>query len=95
MPRFVTIHKAPGLSKEEVAANAKVVFEQKHAKFERNYINVFEGWIVTVYQADSKEALEREFERCGFPWDEIHEVQIASDLASLEKMASGGGGPPH
>ena len=86
MTRFVTIHRAPGLSREELQGNAAPVLEGVHATFEQMWVDMFNGFIVTVYQADSQAALESEFERLGFPWDEVHEVQVHLDHAALEQM---------
>jgi hypothetical protein len=44
---------------------------------------MFSGFLVTVYAATDQTALERQFERLGFPWDEIHEVQISGDAVTL------------
>ena len=84
MPRYITIHRAPGLIEEEMRANAGPVFESKYARFLNNYVNLMDGFIATVYEADDQAALIREFERLGFPYEEIHEVQYAS---TREEMA--------
>lgn len=55
------------------------------------YADMFSGFIVTVYEADDQAALEREFERLGFPWDEIHEVQISGDAATLQRLNAAAG----
>jgi hypothetical protein len=91
MPQFVTVHRAPGLSQEEFAQNAPDVLESKHATMLHTYANVFEGFIVTLYEADSVEALTKEFERLGFPHDEMHEVQINMSRDQLEAMVGHGG----
>jgi len=88
MTRFVTIHRAPGLSREELQSNAAPVLEGTHAQFEQLWVDMFSGFIVTVYEADSQEALEREFERLGFPWDEVHAVQVHLDRAAVEQLAA-------
>jgi len=90
MPRFVTIHRAPGLSRDEIQGNAGPVLEGVHAQFEQMWVDIFAGFIVTVYQAENQAALESEFERLGFPWDEVHEVQVQLDLAALQHMVGAG-----
>ena len=89
MARFVTIHRAPGLSREEFQANAAPVLECTYAQFEQMYVDMVSGFIVTVYEAADQAALEREFERLGFPWDEVHEVQISGDLSMLAQITAG------
>jgi len=61
MTRFVTIHRAPGLSREELQGNARPVLEGVNAQFEQMWVDMFSGFIVTVYQAESQAALESEF----------------------------------
>ncbi len=86
MTQFVTIHRAPGLSRDELQGNAKPVLEGTHATFQQMWVDMFNGFIVTVYEAEDQAALEREFERLGFPWDEVHAVQVQLDHAALEHM---------
>jgi hypothetical protein len=86
MTQFVTIHRAPGLSRDELQGNAKPVLEGVHATFKQMWVDMFSGFIVTVYEAEDQAALEREFERLGFPWDEVHAVQVQLDHAALEHM---------
>ncbi len=92
MPQFISIHRAPGLSQEEFQQNAPDVLESKHAKSLHTYANVFEGFIVTLYEGDSPDAVVKEFERLGFPHDEIHEIQINMPREGLEAMVRGSGG---
>jgi len=89
MPQFITIHRAPGLSQEEFQQNAPEVLESKHAKNLHIYANVFEGFIVTLYEGDNEHEVIREFERLGFPHDEIHEVQLNVPREALEAMVKG------
>jgi hypothetical protein len=88
MTRFVTIHRAPGLSREELQGNAKPVLEASGAQFEQMFVDLFSGFIVTVFQAETQAALEGAFEQLGFPWDEVHEVQVQLDRPTLEKMVA-------
>ncbi|MGI9147899.1 MAG: nickel-binding protein [Chloroflexota bacterium] len=88
MTRFVTIHRAPGLSRDELQSNARPVLEGLNAQFEQMWVDMFSGFIVTVYQAESQAALESEFERLGFPWDEVHPVQVQLDRPGLEQLVA-------
>jgi hypothetical protein len=88
MTQFVTIHRAPGLSREELQGNAGPVLEGVKAQFEQMWVDMFSGFIVTVFEAESQEALESEFERLGFPWDEVHAVQVHLDRPALEQMVA-------
>ncbi len=92
MPLFASIHRAPGLSQEEFMQNAPDVLEGKHATMVHVFANIFEGFIVTVYDGESADAVVKEFERLGFPHDEVHEVQIAITPRSARGMVEGGGG---
>lgn len=89
MTTYLTIHRAPGLSEEEFVGNAPAVAESKHATFKQIYANLYTGLIVTIYEADSKDAVENEFERVGFPFEEIHEIKRVLDAAALQELVSG------
>jgi hypothetical protein len=90
MPIFLTTHLAPGLSREEFAQNAKAVLEGRHAQFRHMYANMRSGYITTIYEAADQDALENEFERVGFPWDDIHEIDLEADVAMLRQVAGAG-----
>ena len=92
MPLFVNIHRAPGLSREEFQQNAPDVLASKNAKMLHVYVNMFEGFIVTVYEGDSVQAVESEFERLGFPFEEVHEVQLDISRDQLQAMVDSHGG---
>jgi len=89
MPTFLTTHLSPGLSADEIANNAPDVAESKYATFRNLYVNMLSGFLVSIYDADNKEALEREFERVGFPFEEVHEIHFALDTAGLAAMIQG------
>jgi hypothetical protein len=85
---FLSLHQAPGLSPEEVAGYAPEVAKGVHATFRQMYANTGSGFIVTLYEADSAEAVEQEFERVGFPFDSINEIDYTLSAAELEEMLS-------
>jgi hypothetical protein len=87
MPQFITIHRAPGLKRDELAQNTPQVLGAKIATFRQIYANIASGLIISVFEADSKEKLEEQMEVLGFPIDETHEVHFAASRADLEQMA--------
>jgi len=86
MPRYLSIHRAPGLSREEFAANAAEVVESRHAKHVQTFANLIDGTIVNLYDAENEDMLVREFERLGWPHDEIHEVELSVTADELRAM---------
>ena len=91
VPQFISIHRAPGLSQEEFQQTAPDVLKSTHARSLHTYANMFDGFIVTLYEGDSKDAVIKEFERLGFPFDEVHEIQINMPREALEAMVDGAG----
>ena len=89
MARFLVIHHAPGVSQEDFQRNIPEVLAGKHASFVQTYVNLTHGTIVNIYDGESAEAVGRELERIGFPFDEIQEVQFAGSHAELKKMSGG------
>jgi hypothetical protein len=86
VPLFATVHRAPGFSREEIQQNASEALAGKFATMRHLYINVFEGFILSLYEGDSAEAVEKEFEHLGFPFDEIHEIQVDMNRDQLQAM---------
>ena len=60
MPSYMTIHRAPGLKREEVAANAVNVFRGKDATFRQIYVNLADGFIISIYEIPSQLAISAE-----------------------------------
>ena len=89
MPRFLVIHHAPGVSQEDFQRNMAEVLAGKHATFAHTYVNLAHGTIVNIYEGDSEEAVARELERVGFPFDEIQQIQFEGSAADLRKMGGG------
>jgi hypothetical protein len=87
---FLSNHQAPGLSPEEVAGYGPDVAKGVHATFRQLYVNTDTGYIVSVYEADSAADVEREFERVGFPFDSITEIDYTLSAAELQEMLARG-----
>ena len=86
MPRYLVIHHAPGVSQEDFQRNIPEVVRSKHATFVHTYVNLSAGTVVNIYDGESPEAVGRELERIGFPFDEIQEIQFGASADDLRKM---------
>lgn len=86
MPRYLVIHHAPGVSQEDFQRNIPEVLAGKHAAFAHTFVNLANGTIVNIYEADSAEAVGRELERVGFPYDEIQQIQFEASAEDLRRM---------
>jgi hypothetical protein len=86
MPQFITIHRAPGLKRDELQQNAPHVLGAKIASFRHIYANIASGFLVSVFEADTKEQVEEQMEVLGFPIDEIHDVNFAASRGEMEQM---------
>jgi hypothetical protein len=89
VPRYIVVHHAPGVSPEDFQHSVPAVLESKFARFVQCYANMADGLIINLYDADSEEAVARELERIGFPFDEIKQQQFAASYADLVKMVGG------
>jgi hypothetical protein len=90
MALFLSLHQAPGLSPEEIAGYAPDVARNVHATFRQLYVNTGTGFIATLYEAGSAAEVEQEFERVGFPFDSINELDYALSDAQLAQMLARG-----
>ena len=90
MALFLSLHQAPGLSPDEIAGYAPDVAKNVHATFRQLYVNTGTGFIVTLYEADSAAEVEQEFERVGFPFDSINELDYTLSAAELAGLLSRG-----
>ena len=82
-----TLHRRPsraGRQPEDFQRNIPAVLEGKYATFVQTYVNMVDGLIVNIYDADNEQAVARELERIGFPFDEIQEMQFAASRGPAE-----------
>ena len=90
MALFLSLHQAPGLSPEEIAGYGPDVAKNVHATFRQLYVNTGTGFIASIYEAGSAAEVEQEFERVGFPFDSINELDFTLSAAELTAMLSRG-----
>lgn len=86
MSRFVSVHQAPTLDPDEVAAYVPDIKQNVYAEFEQCYINLEKGYIVTVYEGESEDAVRQEFDRIGWPVDTVTEVHFSVDRDGLDAI---------
>ena len=86
MAKFLVIHHAPGVTPEQFQENVPDILANRHATFLHCYANMAAGTIVNLYEADDADAVEREMESIGFPFDEIAEVQFDASADDLRAM---------
>ena len=86
MATFLATHQAPPLDGTAISGSAAEIAESVHATFKTMYVNLKSGFLVSVYEADDADAVEREFERLGYPFEQIHEIELTLDAASIKAM---------
>jgi len=86
MPLFMTVHRAPGLLKEQWVENAHEVYRGEFATFKQAHVNLTSGFIFTIYEATDREALIEQFETLGFPFEEINEIEFSQSFDEMKAM---------
>ena len=87
MPRYMSIHKAPGLSGGAFEGGGfGTIAESKYATHVVTYLNFSDGVIVNIYDADSEDALEDELDRLGWPYESINTVDMEATAEDFRKM---------
>ncbi len=86
MTAYVSVHQAPPLAPEEVSSYVPEIKQNTYARFQQCFINMELGYIVTVYEAESEDALRQEFDRIGWPVDTVTEVHFSVDAAGLNAI---------
>jgi|GEM_PF-1074280 len=86
MPQYITVHRAPGLLQEQWVESAVEVHAGTLATFKQAYVNLGTGFIVTIYEADNREALVEQFEELGLAFEEIHEIQFSQSFDEMVGM---------
>ena len=88
MTTYVSVHQAPALAPEEVASYVPEIKANTYAEFQQCFINLELGYIVTVYEGESEDAVRQEFDRIGWPVDTVTEVHFSVDAAGLDAIGS-------
>ena len=91
MALFVSLHQAPGLSPEEIAGYGPDTPKAVSATFRQLYVNTDTGSRrLGVRGGQRQAAVEQEFERVGFPFDSINEIDFTLSAAELAQMLARG-----
>jgi len=86
MPQFMSTHRAPSLDASVLQQGAAAAYNAKLARFLQIYVNLGDGFMTSIYEAESAEVLQEQFEILGFPFEEMHEIQFAQSRGELEQM---------
>jgi hypothetical protein len=84
MQKYMSLHRAPGLLPENWDDTSSAVYASKSIRFVQSYVNLGVGFIFTIWEAPSKDALIEQFEEWGMPFEEIHDVQFSQSAAEME-----------
>lgn len=84
MQKFMSVHRAPGLLPENWDDNSVGVYHSKSVRIVQAYVNLSVGFIFSVWECASKDALVDQLEEWGMPYEEIHEVQFTQSFAEME-----------
>jgi hypothetical protein len=88
MTLYFSTHQAPALEPEEVAGYVPEIKKNTYAEFQQCFIDLEKGYIVTIYEAESEEALREEFGRIGWPVDSVNEISFSVDREGLDAIPS-------
>jgi hypothetical protein len=84
MQKYMSLHRAPGLLPENWDDTSSGVYAAKTIRFVQSYVNLAVGFIFTIWEAPSKDALIEQLEEWGMPYEEIHDVQFSQSHAEME-----------
>jgi hypothetical protein len=80
MPRYIIERSVPGLTRDELAAAArlsnKVLEGMPEVRWIRSYVSDVDGKIYCEYDAPSPEAVREHARRAGLPVDRISEIAL-------------------
>jgi hypothetical protein len=84
MAQFLSTHRIPGLDEEAMAENTPEILESTFARFVESFVDFKEGFLASIWEADDRAQVEKELQRLGFPFLELHEVHLRTTRADLE-----------
>ena len=82
MPLFISTHQVPGLDQDAMAEDAEIL-ESTFAQFVESFIDFKDGFIATLWEAEDRAHVEKELQRLGFPFVELHQVNLRRTRADL------------
>jgi hypothetical protein len=88
MAQFLSIHKVPGLDEDAMAENTPEILESTYARFVESLVDFKDGFLASVWEADDRAQVEKELQRLGFPFLELHQVHLRMTRADLEASAA-------
>ena len=79
-----THHLTPGaFTREQVCEIAEAAQHDEHVKGYRSFLNLTEGKVFCILEADSIEDLSNWFDKMGLPYDDITLVELEGERGEI------------
>ena len=81
MSKFMcTHHVAPGaFTRDQICELADAAQHDEHVQGYRSFLNLTEGRVICILEADNAQAVEDWFHKMGLPYDEITQVELEGE----------------
>lgn len=92
MSKFMATHHVPpgAFTREQVCGLAEAAQHDDHIKGYRSFLNLSEGRVVCILEADSADAVAAWFEKMNLPYDEITLVEYEGDRGVIHDALPSG-----
>jgi hypothetical protein len=94
MSKFMCIHHVPpgAFTREQVCGMAEAAQHDDHIRGYRSFLNLSEGKVVCVLEAETSDAVVAWFEKMGLPYDEVTLVELEGERGVIHDALPAGVG---
>ena len=85
MPRFMCTHTVPpnSITRQQVEQISEASQQDPQIHGQHSYLNLTEGKAMCIFEAPSREAMARWFEKMNLPYDDITQVELEGDKGTV------------
>ena len=87
MPRFMCTHTVPpnSITRQQVDQLTQAAQHDPVVQGYHSYMNLTEGKAMCIFEAPSKEAMARWFEKMNLPYDDITQIELEGDKGTISE----------
>lgn len=86
MPKFIAVHKMPGVTKEMLEPMGKASQQDPNVRGIRSYTNLSEGKIFCEFEAPDEETLKAWFTKMNMPYESVTKVDLYGERGVIKEL---------
>ena len=87
MSKFMCTHHVPpgAFTRDQICEFAEAAQHDEHVRGYRSFLNLTEGRVICVLEADNADEVAKWFNKMGLPYDDITQVELEGERGVIHE----------